>query len=198
MINVHFFSSLSSDDHGSTTGSGPRRKQARPRRRSGDSIGHSSTLDLTKADSPNSTLSSFRKSNAAQGASPNQIDDSAPENLSMKDVSSPAINLVSTRTTTGHHSVFLMIIQNMYVSLSRFLNYFFFLLVSRSRLSVFWRNVSPPKTAPHPLPMTAPPTPPTAPPHLTTANTKPEPPLGPPPPPRDSCPCPTGDLTTTQ
>ena len=65
-------------------GSGPRRKQARPRRRSGDSIGNAS-LDLSKADSP-----PFRKS-------PSHLDDAAPENLSMKrpHSSSPAINLVS-------------------------------------------------------------------------------------------------------
>ena len=65
-------------------GSGPRRKQARPRRRSGDSIGNAS-LDLSKADSP-----PFRKS-------PAHLDDATPENLSMKrPSSSPAINLVST------------------------------------------------------------------------------------------------------
>ena len=65
-------------------GSGPRRKQARPRRRSGDSIGHAS-LDLSKADSP-----PFRKS-------PSHLDDATPENLSMKrPSSSPAINLVSS------------------------------------------------------------------------------------------------------
>ena len=64
-------------------GSGPRRKQARPRRRSGDSIGNAS-LDLSKADSP-----PFRKS-------PAHLDDATPENLSMKrPSSSPAINLVS-------------------------------------------------------------------------------------------------------
>ena len=64
-------------------GSGPRRKQARPRRRSGDSIGNAS-LDLSKADSP-----PFRKS-------PSHLDDATPENLSMKrPSSSPAINLVS-------------------------------------------------------------------------------------------------------
>ena len=64
-------------------GSGPRRKQARPRRRSGDSIGNAS-LDLSKADSP-----PFRKS-------PSHLDDVTPENLSMKrPSSSPAINLVS-------------------------------------------------------------------------------------------------------
>ena len=64
-------------------GSGPRRKQARPRRRSGDSIGNAS-LDLSKADSP-----PFRKS-------PAHLDDATPENLSMKRPasSSPAINLV--------------------------------------------------------------------------------------------------------
>ena len=64
-------------------GSGPRRKQARPRRRSGDSVGNAS-LDLSKADSP-----PFRKS-------PSHLDDATPENLSMKrPSSSPAINLVS-------------------------------------------------------------------------------------------------------
>jgi len=68
-------------------GSGPRRKQARPRRRSGDSIGNAS-LDLSKGDSP-----PFRKS-------PSHLDDAAPENLSMKrpHSSSPAINLVKTET----------------------------------------------------------------------------------------------------
>ena len=65
-------------------GSGPRRKQARPRRRSGDSIGNAS-LDLSKGDSPN-----FHKS-------PSHLDDATPENLCMKrPSSSPAINLVST------------------------------------------------------------------------------------------------------
>ena len=66
-------------------GSGPRRKQARPRRRSGDSTGNAS-LDLSKADSP---PMGFRKS-------PAQFDDATPENLSMKrPSSSPAMNLVS-------------------------------------------------------------------------------------------------------
>merc|ERR1712223_145786 len=71
-------------------GSGPRRKQARPRRRSGDSIGNAS-LDLSKADSP-----PFRKS-------PSHLDDATPENLSMKrpHSSSPAINLVKTETLMG-------------------------------------------------------------------------------------------------
>jgi len=67
-------------------GSGPRRKQARPRRRSGDSIGNAS-LDLSKGDSPN-----FHKS-------PSHLDDATPENLCMKrPSSSPAINLVKTET----------------------------------------------------------------------------------------------------
>lgn len=66
-------------------GSGPRRKQARPRRRSGDSTGNAS-LDLSKSDSP---PLAFRKS-------PAQFDDATPENLSMKrPSSSPAMNLVS-------------------------------------------------------------------------------------------------------
>ena len=70
-------------------GSGPRRKQARPRRRSGDSIGNAS-LDLSKADSP-----PFRKS-------PSHLDDATPENLSMKrPSSSPAINLVSPFLALG-------------------------------------------------------------------------------------------------
>ncbi len=75
-------------------GSGPRRKQARPRRRSGDSVGNAS-LDLSKADSP-----PFRKSP--------HLDDVIPENLSMKRPSSqPAINLVKTEALLedGRHSV---------------------------------------------------------------------------------------------
>jgi len=75
-------------------GSGPRRKQARPRRRSGDSIGNAS-LDLSKADSP-----PFRKS-------PAHLDDATPENLSMKrPSSSPAINLVKTEALLedGRHA----------------------------------------------------------------------------------------------
>jgi hypothetical protein len=68
-------------------GSGPRRKQARPRRRSGDSTGNAS-LDLSKADSP-----TFRKSP--------HPDDATPENLSMKRPSpSPAINLVRISEVT--------------------------------------------------------------------------------------------------
>ena len=68
-------------------GSGPRRKQARPRRRSGDSTGNAS-LDLSKSDSP---PLAFRKS-------PAQFDDATPENLSMKrPSSSPAMNLVSLK-----------------------------------------------------------------------------------------------------
>ena len=66
-------------------GSGPRRKQARPRRRSGDSIGNAS-LDLSPLEK--------RKS-------PAHLDDATPENLSMKrPSSSPAINLVSTCSST--------------------------------------------------------------------------------------------------
>ena len=76
-------SSVSGRTSPGPAGSGPRRKQARPRRRSGDSIGNAS-LDLSKADSP-----PFRKS-------PSHLDDVTPENLSMKrPSSSPAINLVS-------------------------------------------------------------------------------------------------------
>ena len=77
-------------------GSGPRRKQARPRRRSGDSIGNAS-LDLSKADSP-----PFRKS-------PSHLDDVTPENLSMKrPSSSPAINLVSTSAPVSSKSQLLL------------------------------------------------------------------------------------------
>lgn len=76
-------SALSARASPGPAGSGPRRKQARPRRRSGDSIGNAS-LDLSKADSP-----PFRKS-------PSHLDDATPENLSMKrPSSSPAINLVN-------------------------------------------------------------------------------------------------------
>ncbi|XP_040578200.1 uncharacterized protein [Lepeophtheirus salmonis] len=61
----------------------PRRKQARPRRRSGDSIGNSS-LDLSKTERKSPT---------------NACEDHLPENLSMKRTdSSPAINLVKTET----------------------------------------------------------------------------------------------------
>ena len=76
--------------HASSQGSGPRRKQARPRRRSGDSIGAaSSSLDLSKADSP----VGFRKASPGHA---HDVDNATPENLSMKrPSSSPAINLVS-------------------------------------------------------------------------------------------------------
>ncbi len=98
--------------------------QARPRRRSGDSIGNAS-LDLTKpstavsVDSPphhgthapsgNGLMSPFRKSPPTNGA----MEPSAtPENLSLKrPSSSPAINLVKTeslleepRPTSADHS----------------------------------------------------------------------------------------------
>ncbi|XP_059098225.1 protein jim lovell-like isoform X2 [Tigriopus californicus] len=73
------------------SGSGPRRKQARPRRRSGDSIGNSS-LDLSKAESPNSMGFNPHKSPNSTSAA---HDDLLPENLSLKrPSSSPAINLV--------------------------------------------------------------------------------------------------------
>jgi hypothetical protein len=66
-------------------GSGPRRKQARPRRRSGDLSG-STWLDLSKSGSP---PAGFQKS-------PAHFDDTTPENLSMKrPASSPAMNLVN-------------------------------------------------------------------------------------------------------
>merc|ERR1719483_1436130 len=61
------------------SGNCPRRKQARPRRRSGDSV--NSSLDLTKRESPNSVG-----------------DEAGPENLSIRRSHSPghapAINLV--------------------------------------------------------------------------------------------------------
>jgi len=87
--------------------SGPRRKQARPRRRSGDSIGAPS-LDLSKVDSPPglhappSTAAYRHKSpaNANGGThSGGESDPGAPENLSLKrPSSSPAINLVKTES----------------------------------------------------------------------------------------------------
>lgn len=93
--------SLSHNDHMSDRASGraspvpgsgsncPRRKQARPRRRSGDSV--NSSLDLSKAGSP--PLSYTKRE------SPNSVgDDAGPENLSMRRSHSPshapAINLV--------------------------------------------------------------------------------------------------------
>ncbi len=82
----------------SASAAAPRRKQARPRRRSGDSIGNAS-LDLSKADSPPS-LHAFRKSpTGANGSAGSHMDvDAAPENLSLKrPSSSPAINLVSLK-----------------------------------------------------------------------------------------------------
>jgi hypothetical protein len=85
--------SQDADRHRSSSpghGAGPRRKQARPRRRSGDSIGNAS-VDLSKSDSP---PLGFRKS-------PTQFDDATPENLSMKrPSSSPAMNLVCGRVLT--------------------------------------------------------------------------------------------------
>ena len=86
-------------------GSGPRRKQARPRRRSGDSIGNAS-LDLSKADSP-----PFRKS-------PSHLDDATPENLSMKrpHSSSPAINLV--RITYLYYYFSILICLSTFVKIS--------------------------------------------------------------------------------
>ena len=100
--------SLTQDDHGphhphSGSASAPRRKQARPRRRSGDSVGAaSSSLDLTKADSP-TNLHTFRKS---PGQSHHMdVDNAAPENLSLKrPSSSPAINLVKTESLMEDHS----------------------------------------------------------------------------------------------
>ena len=106
-----------SPPNGSINGSGPRRKQARPRRRSGDSVGNSS-LDLSKSDSPinggtpygahhvsglgrkdpgSSPTSSAGSSQQSQhNHHPSHLhDDATPENLSMKrPSSSPAINLV--------------------------------------------------------------------------------------------------------
>jgi len=91
-------------------GSGPRRKQARPRRRSGDSVGNSS-LDLSKSDSPLNAGGPYNAHHLGRkdpGSSPTSSagssqhnpshlhDDATPENLSMKrPSSSPAINLVS-------------------------------------------------------------------------------------------------------
>ena len=89
-------------------GSGPRRKQARPRRRSGDSVGNSS-LDLSKSDSPINAGTPYSAHHGKPGSSPTSSagssqhnqhsshlhDDATPENLSMKrPSSSPAINLV--------------------------------------------------------------------------------------------------------
>merc|ERR1712226_57158 len=93
-------------------GSGPRRKQARPRRRSGDSVGNSS-LDLSKSDSPINAGTPYSAHHGKPGSSPTSSagssqhnqhsshlhDDATPENLSMKrPSSSPAINLVKTET----------------------------------------------------------------------------------------------------
>ena len=83
-------------------GSGPRRKQARPRRRSGDSVGNSS-LDLSKSDSPINAGTPYNAHHVSKGSptssggsSQHLHDDATPENLSMKrPSSSPAINLVS-------------------------------------------------------------------------------------------------------
>ena len=70
------------------SGNCPRRKQARPRRRSGDSV--NSSLDLSKAGSP--------PLGYAKRDSPNSVDDQGPENLSLRRSNSPghapAINLV--------------------------------------------------------------------------------------------------------
>ena len=83
---------------GSQAGSNcPRRKQARPRRRSGDSI--NSSLDLSKPGSPPLSYSGGKV-----GDSPNNMsgmEDTGPENLSLRRSNSPlhgghppAINLV--------------------------------------------------------------------------------------------------------
>lgn len=77
-------------------GNCPRRKQARPRRRSGDSV--NSSLDLSKAGSP--PLHSQQMTDRyAKRDSPNSTgDEQGPENLSMRRSNSPghgpAINLV--------------------------------------------------------------------------------------------------------
>ena len=101
------FSRLSPPNSG-INGSGPRRKQARPRRRSGDSVGNSS-LDLSKSDSPINAGTPYSAHHGKPGSSPTSSagssqhnqhsshlhDDATPENLSMKrPSSSPAINLV--------------------------------------------------------------------------------------------------------
>ena len=74
----------------------PRRKQARPRRRSGDSI--NSSLDLSKPGSPPLSYSGGShgegtgRSSGKHGDSPNNMssmDDTGPENLSLKRSSSP-------------------------------------------------------------------------------------------------------------
>ena len=105
---------------GAGSAGGPRRKQARPRRRSGDSIGNAS-LDLSKSDSPPlSNISGASNNNIINGCGSNgggggngriknssptssssttltqQHADETPENLSLnRPSSSPAINLVS-------------------------------------------------------------------------------------------------------
>ena len=103
-------------------GSGPRRKQARPRRRSGDSVGNSS-LDLSKSDSPINAGTPYNAHHVSglgrkdPGSSPTSSagssqhnpshlhDDATPENLSMKrPSSSPAINLVSLLGHVIQHS----------------------------------------------------------------------------------------------
>jgi len=110
---------------GGSSSAGPRRKQARPRRRSGDSIGNAS-LDLSKSDSPplssnlsgasnnngfgggasggdtgnggSSSSNMAKNSSASPGSGQNQQHpDETPENLSLnRPSSSPAINLVKT------------------------------------------------------------------------------------------------------
>ena len=75
--------------------SGPRRKQARPRRRSGDSVGGSSMdLSSSKADSPPNRKSPETTTTEAVPM---------PENLSLKRPrsSDPAINLVSVQYTSS-------------------------------------------------------------------------------------------------
>ena len=77
----------------SPQGSGPRRKQARPRRRSGDSVSGHTSLELTKGESsPTSHHGGVDGHHG--GHSP--ASHNGPENLCLKrPSSSPAINLVS-------------------------------------------------------------------------------------------------------
>ena len=89
---------------------GPRRKQARPRRRSGDSIGNAS-LDLSKSDSPPlSSLSGASNNNGAAGGLP-QIPPRSPHPHPHRDhrdhSAPPAAGTNSPRTkpmTTQHQT----------------------------------------------------------------------------------------------
>ena len=85
----------------------PRRKQARPRRRSGDSVGACSSIDINKNGS--SGLDSPPNKSPRDGERPQENGHNGgqqPENLSLKrPSSSPAINLVRL-AVRGHHKSF--------------------------------------------------------------------------------------------